>query len=36
LFSVTRWTRDRQIMSLEQAHYKISGLSAWIATRPSS
>jgi N-acyl-D-aspartate/D-glutamate deacylase len=25
------WTRDRQIMSLEKAHYKISGLPAWIA-----
>src|SRR5499433_3859470 len=25
------WTRDRQVMSLEKAHYKISGLPAWIA-----
>ena len=25
------WTRDRQIMTLEKAHYKISGLPAWIA-----
>jgi len=25
------WVRDRQIMSLEKAHYKISGLPAWIA-----
>ena len=25
------WTRDRKIMSLEKAHYKISGLPAWIA-----
>jgi len=25
------WTRDRQAMSLEKAHYKISGLPAWIA-----
>ena len=25
------WVRDRQIMSLEKAHYKIGGLPAWIA-----
>jgi N-acyl-D-amino-acid deacylase len=25
------WTRDREVMSLEKAHYKISGLPAWIA-----
>ena len=25
------WIRDRQIMSLEKAHYKMSGLPAWIA-----
>ena len=25
------WTRDRGIMSLEKAHYKLSGLPAWIA-----
>ena len=28
---LSRWVRDRQIMSLEKAHYKISGLPAWIA-----
>ena len=25
------WVRDRQVMSLEKAHYKMSGLPAWIA-----
>ena len=25
------WIRDRELMSLEQAHYKISALPAWIA-----
>ena len=28
---LTTWVRDRQIMSLEKAHYKMSGLPAWIA-----
>ena len=28
---LSAWTRDRRIMSLEKAHYKISGLPAWIA-----
>ena len=25
------WIRDREVMSLEQAHYKMSSLPAWIA-----
>ena len=25
------WVRDRQLMSLEQAHYKMSSLPAWLA-----
>ena len=28
---LSSWVRDRQIMSLEKGHYKISGLPAWIA-----
>ena len=27
---LTYWIRDREIMSLEKAHYKISALPAWI------
>ena len=26
------WIRDREIMSLEQAHYKISAFAAWLAS----
>ncbi len=28
---LTTWVRDREIMSLEKAHYKMSSLPAWIA-----
>ncbi len=28
---LSSWVRDREIMSLEKGHYKISGLPAWIA-----
>ena len=28
---LTHWVRDREIMSLEQAHYKISAYPAWFA-----
>ena len=28
---LTHWIRDREIMTLEQAHYKISALPAWFA-----
>ena len=28
---LAQWIRDKQIMSLEQAHYKISALPAWLA-----
>ena len=27
---LSSWVRDREIMTLEQAHYKMSGLPAWI------
>ena len=29
---LTHWVRDRQVMSLEQAHYKMSALPAWFAS----
>ena len=28
---LTNWVRDKEIMTLEQAHYKISALPAWFA-----
>ncbi|NQZ96532.1 MAG: amidohydrolase family protein [Myxococcales bacterium] len=28
---LTEWVRDQQVMSLEDAHYKMSALPAWIA-----
>ncbi len=28
---LTHWVRDKEIMSLEQAHYKMSSLPAWFA-----
>jgi N-acyl-D-aspartate/D-glutamate deacylase len=28
---IARWVRERNLMSLEQAHYKMSALPAWIA-----
>ena len=31
VYFLSMWARNRQIMSLEKAHYKISGLPAWIA-----
>lgn len=31
VYFLTHWIRDREIMSLEQGHYKISALPAWIA-----
>ena len=31
VYFLATWVRDRQIMSLEKAHYKISSLPAWIA-----
>ena len=30
VYFLSHWIRDREIMSLEQGHYKISGLPAWI------
>ena len=30
VFWLSFWIRDREIMSLEQAHYKISALPAWL------
>ena len=30
IFFLTNWVRERQIMSLEQAHYKMSALPAWF------
>ncbi len=29
---LANWVRDHEVMSLEQAHYKISNLPAWIAS----
>ena len=31
VFWLSYWIRDREIMSLEQGHYKMSALPAWIA-----
>ena len=31
VFWLSYWIRDREIMSLEQAHYKMSALPAWFA-----
>ncbi len=31
VFWLYYWIRDREIMSLEQAHYKMSALPAWVA-----
>ena len=31
IFWLYYWIRDREIMSLEQAHYKMSALPAWVA-----
>ena len=31
VFWLTYWIRDREIMSLEEAHYKMSAYPAWIA-----
>jgi N-acyl-D-aspartate/D-glutamate deacylase len=31
VFWLSFWVRDREIMSLEEAHYKISALPAWLA-----
>ena len=31
VYFLAHWIRDQEIMSLEQGHYKISGLPAWIA-----
>jgi N-acyl-D-aspartate/D-glutamate deacylase len=28
---LTEWVRDKQVMSIEDAHYKMSSLPAWIA-----
>ena len=30
IYWLSLWIRDRQIMTLEQAHYKMSALPAWI------
>ena len=30
VFFLTYWIRDREIMTLEQAHYKMSALPAWL------
>ena len=30
VFFLTNWIRDREIMTLEQAHYKMSALPAWL------
>ncbi len=32
IYFLSRWVRDQEIMSLEQAHYKMSALPAWIAS----
>ncbi len=32
IYFLSFWVRDREIMSLEQAHYKISTLPAWLAS----
>jgi N-acyl-D-aspartate/D-glutamate deacylase len=32
IYFLANWVRDREIMSLEEAHYKISSLPAWIAS----
>ena len=32
IFFLSDWVRDHEVMSLEQAHYKISTLPAWIAS----
>jgi len=31
MYWLSFWIRDREIMSLEQAHYKMSALPAWFA-----
>ena len=31
VYFLSHWVRDKEIMSLEQAHYKISSLPAWLA-----
>jgi N-acyl-D-aspartate/D-glutamate deacylase len=32
IYFLSFWVRDREILSLEQAHYKISTLPAWLAS----
>lgn len=29
---LSKWVRDKEVMMLEQAHYKISALPAWLAS----
>ena len=31
VYVLSHWVRDKEVMSLEQAHYKISSLPAWLA-----
>ena len=32
IYFLSFWVRDREVMSLEQAHYKMSALPAWLAS----
>ena len=32
IYFLSRWVRDKEIMSLEQPHYKMSALPAWVAS----
>ena len=31
VYFLAHWVRDRELMSLEQAHYKMSALPAWFS-----
>ena len=32
IYFLSHWVRDKEVMSLEQAHYKMSALPAWLAS----
>ena len=32
IYFLAHWVRDREVMTLEQAHYKMSALPAWLAS----